>query len=166
MVDAIPEDVTQVSAAPLMPADLRSLPRAEAMPFEPSASCPVCRVRVDPLRARTVLALESGFRYFCGRDCLDTYRTSEPSRRLPVVTHPSEKIGARGEELVQEVITRPQLASIPSTFPSWVPWLVLPATALGFWPDDLVRAVSALALAGALLVVLMASRVCKVDSTK
>jgi P-type E1-E2 ATPase len=159
MSEAIPEDVTQVSAAPPMPVDLASFPRAEAMPFEPSHVCPVCRVRVDPLRARAVLALESGFRYFCGRECLDTYRTSEPSRRMPVVTHASEKTGARGEELVQEVITRPAQLTLPGTFPTWVPWLVLPAVALGFWPDDLVRALSAITLGGALLVVLMASRV-------
>jgi Cu+-exporting ATPase len=160
MGEAIPEEVTQVSAVPPMPVDLLSFPRSDAMPFEPSATCPVCRVRVDPVRARAVLALESGFRYFCGRDCLETYRTSEPSRRLPVVAHPSEKTGARGEELVQEVITRPlPLTSLPATFPTWVPWLVLPAVALGFWPDDLVRALSALALCAALLSVLMASRV-------
>jgi cation transport ATPase len=160
MAEAIPDEVTQVSAAPPMPVDLARAPRAEAMPFEPSVSCPVCRVRVDPLRARAVLALETGFRYFCGRDCLDTYRTNEPSRRLATAAHGSEKTGARGEELVQEVITRPvQLTSISSPFPTWVPWLVLPATALGFWPDDLVRAVSAIALGVSLLVVLMASRI-------
>ncbi len=180
MSELIPDEATQVSAPPFAagaqasasssadssavaggtPAELASLPRADAMPFEPSQTCPACRARVDPLRARAVVALDTGFRYFCGGECLDNFRTSEPSRRLPVAPQLDSKIGPRGEELVQEVITPPLPSSrLAQPFPAWVPWLVLPSVALGFWPDDLVRAVSALALCAALGGVLLSARV-------
>jgi cation transport ATPase len=138
----------------------------EAMPYEPSLPCASCRRGVDPLRARAVLSSESGFRYFCDRACLDDYRRDKPVQRVSAPPSPvgSPQLGSRGEELAQEVVTvvRPEAAL--RVFPTWPPWLVLPACALAFWPDGMVRAVCSLALIVALAVVLRAARILEEES--
>lgn len=132
----------------------------DAMPFEPALPCPVCRSQVDPLRAPAVLALETGFRYFCGRACLEQYRTTEPSRRLAVMRPSAVRpVGARGEELVQAVpaVQRAEPPA-PTQLPVWLPWLVLPVCAIAFFPDTLLRAGCVAVLLGALVWVLGAAR--------
>jgi YHS domain-containing protein len=70
-------------------------PRVDVMPYEPSLPCSVCRRSVDPLRTRAVAVLDSGFRYFCGQLCLDKFRVSEPSRRMPVMPASVPGLGDR-----------------------------------------------------------------------
>ncbi|HEX6240058.1 MAG TPA: hypothetical protein VFZ61_04165, partial [Polyangiales bacterium] len=132
----------------------------DKMPFEPSTSCPACRRQVDALRAPAVLALETGFRYFCSRECASQYRATEPSRRLAVM-HPSptRPVGARGEELVQELpapLRRPRVP--PAPMPIWIPYIVPPVCAVGFWPDDSLRVGCVLVLLAILGAVFAAAR--------
>ena len=127
------------------------------MPYEPCLPCAACRRGVDPLRTRAVVAVDSGFRYFCGQECLDKFRVSEPSRRMPVMQPSAPGLGERGEELVQEVITARVIDPTPA-LPMWPPWVVSTVCALGFWPDDVLRGGCALLLLVALGLVLQRSR--------
>jgi Cu+-exporting ATPase len=129
------------------------------MPFEPSLACASCRAGVDPLRARSVLLLDSGFRYFCGPACLDEFRRAGPAARsVPPPSASGRQRGARGEELAQELVMMVPPQAALRVFPSWPPWLVLPACALAFWPDATVRAVCSVATLVALTAVLRAAR--------
>ena len=58
-----------------------------ARPQLPSQPCPACGRAVDPLRARRVLWLQDGARFFCGEDCQTRFRRGERSFDSPVRRH-------------------------------------------------------------------------------
>ncbi|MEM7447151.1 MAG: HAD family hydrolase [Myxococcota bacterium] len=48
-----------------------------ARPQVPSAVCPSCGAQVDPLRARKVILLPDGFRFFCNSACGERFESGE-----------------------------------------------------------------------------------------
>lgn len=107
-----------------------------ARPRAPSRPCPACGKAVDPLRAREVVALEDGFRYLCGVECRDAWRSGERAHELrtplpegiavraPLIAPPRSR-PPRGGRTHSGSFPRRVLAPVA---PAPVPWIGLSAS--------------------------------------
>ena len=119
-----------------------------SLPYEPSVACAHCAKGVDPLRAPAVLALDEGFRYFCGQACRTHYR-AQGSRRIPTPRIKSEPgLSPRGDELTR-MLSAQDLAATRPEAPRTHAWPVVLAGAfalVGLLPVQFAPMLAALSL--------------------
>lgn len=109
-----------------------------ARPRLPEVPCPVCGTPVEPLRARSVLLLEDGFRFLCNAECrqrfLEGDRDHEAAREPRRAQRASSRPTSRPRRAPKRIPTTPEASAAhraltaPREPP---PWLGLAAAGAG-----------------------------------
>ncbi len=134
-----------------------------ARPSSPPRACPACGGLVDPLRAREVMLLDDGFRFFCDLGCRDGFTSSE-RERLSSLPPPAAR---KDPTLRRDPTPRPMRLPLAieeraAPEPAGFPWLAVAsgvlAALVGAMPGPMALAwVSALLSCGAAAATLIAS---------